>query len=111
MNALVVFGGNRDLRAQTAKTWTIGADWQSGASTGLRAHLNYYDIAFSDRITNLQSAGYNVFYALPMASILGPQVVRLSPSAALVQQLISTPGFVNFGATNLNDFAAVIDSR
>jgi iron complex outermembrane recepter protein len=111
VNELVVFGGNRDLRAQTAKTWTIGADWQSGASTGLRAHLNYYDIAFSDRITNLQSAGYNVFYALPMASILGPQVVRLNPSAALVQQLISTPGFVNFGATSLTNFAAVIDSR
>jgi iron complex outermembrane recepter protein len=111
VNELVVFGGNPDLRAQTAKTWTIGADWDAGAATGLKAHLNYYVIEFSDRITNLQSAGYNVFYALPMASILGPQVVRLNPSAALIQQLISTPGFVNFGATNLTSFAAVIDSR
>ena len=111
VNELVVFGGNPALRAQTAKTWTIGADWDSEATNGWKAHLNYYAIDFTDRITNLQSAGYNVFYALPMASIYGPQIVRTNPSAALVQQLVSSPGFVNFGATNLTDFAAVIDSR
>ena len=111
VDELVVFGGNADLRAQTAKTWTLGADWNPPPGSGLKAHLNYYVIEFSDRITNLQSAGYNVFYALPMAAILGPQVVRLNPSAALVQQLISTPGFANFGTTSLTDFAAVIDSR
>jgi iron complex outermembrane receptor protein len=111
VNELVVFGGNPNLRAQTAKTWTIGADWNADSASGLRGHLNYYAIEFSDRITNLQQAGYNVFYALPMAANLGPQVVRLNPSAALVQQLVSSPGFVNFGATNLTDFAAVIDSR
>jgi iron complex outermembrane recepter protein len=111
VNELVVFGGNPALRAQTAKTWTIGADCNPGGTNGLRTHLNYYSIEFSDRITNLQSAGYNVFYALPMSTILGPQIVRANPSAALVQQLVSLPGFVNFGATNLTDFAAVIDSR
>jgi iron complex outermembrane recepter protein len=46
-----------------------------------------------------------------MAAVLGPQIVRTNPSAALVQQLVSSPGFVNFGATNLTNFAAVIDSR
>ena len=104
VNELVVFGGNPELRAQTAKTWTIGADWNSEATNGWKAHLNYYAIDFTDRITNLQSAGYNVLYALPMAAALGPQIVRTNPSAALVQQLVSSPGFVNFGATNLTDF-------
>jgi iron complex outermembrane recepter protein len=111
VNELVVFGGNPELRAQTAKTWTIGADWDSATTNGWKAHLNYYAIEFTDRITNLQAAGYNVFYALPMAAALGPQIVRTNPSAALVQQLVSSPGFVNFGATNLTNFAAVIDSR
>jgi iron complex outermembrane recepter protein len=111
VNELVVFGGNPQLSAQTARTWTVGADWQAPGEGGLQAHLNYYSIDFSDRITNLQAAGYNVFYALPMAPILGPQIVRLNPSAALIGQLTSSPGFVNFGATNLTDFAAVIDSR
>jgi iron complex outermembrane receptor protein len=111
VNELVVFGGNPELRAQTAKTWTIGADWGSETAHGWKAHLNYYAIEFTDRITNLQSAGYNVLYALPMAAVLGPQIVRTHPSAALIQQLISSPGFVNFGATNLTNFAAVIDSR
>jgi len=111
VNELVVFGGNPDLRAQTAKTWTFGADWNADSASGLRGHLNYYAIEFRERITNLQQAGYNLFYALPMAAILGPQVVRLNPSPALVQQLVSSPGFQNFGATNLTDFAAIIDSR
>lgn len=111
VNELVVFGGNPALKAQTARTWTMGVDWGSSGTTGPRAQLNYYVIEFSDRITNLQGAGYNVFYALPMAAVFGPQVVHLDPSAALVQQLVSAPGFVNFGATSLTDFAAVIDSR
>jgi outer membrane receptor protein involved in Fe transport len=111
VNELVVFGGNPDLKAQTARTWTIGADWEPEGGGGPRAHLNYYVIDFTDRITNLQSAGYNVFYALPMASVLGPQIVQPSPAAALVRQLTSAPGFVNFGATSLTDFAAVVDSR
>jgi outer membrane receptor protein involved in Fe transport len=110
VNELVEFGGNPDLKAQTAKTWTLGVDWDSGGANPFRAHLNYYAIEFTDRITNLQGAGFNVFYALPMAAVLGPQVVRTNPSAALVQQLILSPAYLDFG-TSSNDFAAVIDSR
>jgi iron complex outermembrane recepter protein len=111
VNELVEFGGNPDLKAQTAKTWTLGVDWDTGGPHPFRAHLNYYAIQFADRITNLQGAGYNVFYALPMAAVLGPQIVRPNPSAALVQQLVSSPAFLDFGTSNLTDFAAVIDSR
>jgi len=111
VNELVEFGGNPDLKAQTAKTWTLGVDWDTGGPNPWRAHLTYYAIEFTDRITNLQGAGYNVFYALPMAAVLGPQVVHINPSAALVQQLVSSPAFLNFGTTSLTDFAAVIDSR
>jgi outer membrane receptor protein involved in Fe transport len=110
VNELVEFGGNPGLRAQTAKTWTLGIDWDTGGSIPFRAHLNYYAIQFTDRITNLQGAGYNVFYALPMAAVLGPQIVRTNPSAALVQQLISSPVYLDFGTIG-PDFAAVIDSR
>jgi iron complex outermembrane receptor protein len=111
VDELVVFGGNPNLKAQTARTWTFGAEWSPREASGLRARINYYGIRFTDRITNLQSAGYNVFFALPMASVLGPRVVRLNPPQSLVQQLISTPGFVNFGANSLTDIAALIDGR
>ena len=111
VNELVEFGGNPDLKAQTAKTWTLGVDWDTGGPHPFRAHVNYYAIQFADRITNLQGAGYNVFYALPMAAVLGPQIVRPNPSPALVQQLVSSPAFLDFGTSNLTDFAAVIDSR
>ncbi|HEV7613311.1 MAG TPA: TonB-dependent receptor [Steroidobacteraceae bacterium] len=110
VNELVEFGGNPNLKAQRAKTWTLGVDWDAGGPHPLRAHLNYYAIEFTDRITNLQGAGFNVFYALPMAAVLGPQVVRTNPSTALVQQLVSSPSYVDFGTFG-TDFAAVIDSR
>ncbi|HEX4597513.1 MAG TPA: TonB-dependent receptor [Burkholderiaceae bacterium] len=111
VDELVVFGGNPSLKAQTARTWTFGAEWSPREASGLRARINYYGIRFTDRITNLQSAGYNVFFALPTASVLGPRIVRLNPPQSLVQQLISTPGFFNFGANSLTDIAALIDAR
>jgi iron complex outermembrane recepter protein len=111
VDELAVFGGNPALRAQTARTWTLGAEWSPHESSGPRGRLSYYGIRFKDRITNLQSAGYNVFFALPMASTLGPQIVRPNPPQALVQQLVSSPSFVNFGANSLTDIAALIDAR
>jgi iron complex outermembrane receptor protein len=111
VDELAVFGGNPSLKAQKARTWTFGAEWTPQGASGFRARLNYYGIRFTDRITNLQSAGYNVLYALPMASVLGPKIVRLNPSQSLVQQLISTPGFLNLGANSLTDIAALIDAR
>jgi outer membrane receptor protein involved in Fe transport len=110
VNELIVFGGNANLKAQTATTWTVGADWHSEDEGSLRVHVNYYNIRFSDRINDLQSAGYNVFDALPAAGVLGPQIVQLNPSAALVQQFVSSPNFVNFGA-DVGDIGAVVDSR
>jgi iron complex outermembrane receptor protein len=88
----------------------VGGDWKSEDDVGLRMHVDYYDIRFKNRIDNLQAAGYNEFLALPMAAILGPQIVRLNPPAALVQQLVSSPNLVNFGA-NLSAIGAIIDSR
>jgi iron complex outermembrane recepter protein len=111
VDELVVFGGNPNLKAQTGRTWSLGAEWSPREASGFRARVNYYGIHFSDRITNLQGAGYNVLFALPMASVLGPQVVRPNPSQSLVQQLVSSPGFVNFGANSLTDIAALIDAR
>jgi outer membrane receptor protein involved in Fe transport len=110
VNELIEFGGNPDLKAQTATTWTVGADWQSSEATGLKAHVNYYDIRFRDRIADLQSSGYSVWTALTMANIFGPQIVTVNPPASLVQSLVSSPSLENFGA-NLNDIGAVIDSR
>ncbi len=111
VDELVVFGGNPNLKAQRARTWTLGAEWTPRGASGFRARINYYGIRFTDRITNLQSAGYNVLFALPMASVLGPQIVRLNPPQSVVQQFISTPGFQNFGANSLTDIAALIDAR
>jgi iron complex outermembrane recepter protein len=111
VNLLFEFGGNPHLKPQTATTWTLGTTWNSLASSGVRARINYYRIRFDNRINDLEAAGYNPSFALVEASHLGPQIVQLNPPAALVQQLESSPSFVNFGATNLNDIGALIDAR
>lgn len=110
VNELIVFGGNANLKPQTATTWTVGADWNSGRGVGPQVHVNYYNTRFTSRINTLQSAGYNVYLALPQATILGPQIVQLNPSSTLVQQLASSSNLQNFGA-NLSDIGAIIDAR
>ena len=110
INELIVSGGSANLKPQTARTWTVGADWHPEAYPGVLAHVSYYDLRFANRINSLQQAGYNVFQAVPIASVLGPQIVQLNPPAALVQQLVASPNFVNFGA-DVSNIGAIIDSR
>jgi len=110
INELIVSGGSANLKPQTARTWTVGADWHPEAFPGVLAHVSYYDLRFTNRINSLQQAGYNVFQAVPIASVLGSQIVQLNPPAALVQQLVSSPNFVNFGA-DVSNIGAIIDSR
>lgn len=110
-NVLTEFGGTANLKPQTATTWTLGTAWNSPGSTGVRARLNYYRIRFDDRINSLESAGINPFYAVPEASYLGPQIVQFNPPAALVQQLESSPAFVNFGAPDPSDIGALVDAK
>lgn len=111
VNLLFEFGGNPNLKPQTATTWTLGTTWGSQGTGGVTARINYYNIRFDNRINDLESAGYNPGFALLQASYLGPQIVQFNPPEALVQQLESSPTFVNFGATNPNDIGALIDAR
>ena len=48
----VTTGGNPDLAAEDAETWTIGAIWQPSAIPGLSLTLDYYSIMVEDAITD-----------------------------------------------------------
>jgi outer membrane receptor protein involved in Fe transport len=48
----VTTGGNLNLDAEDAETWTIGAIWQPSAIPGLSLTLDYYSILVEDAITN-----------------------------------------------------------
>jgi outer membrane receptor protein involved in Fe transport len=111
--AAIVQGSNPDVRPETSRNWSFGADWSPTFAPGLTFSANYYDIRFSDRIA-LPTARANVIGDPAFASIFD-----LSPDLAAVTRLIagaqtvldfSGPGFSNGGATPA-DVDVVLDTR
>lgn len=47
---IVRLGGNADLKAEKATTWTSGFEWTPDAIRGLSLDLTYFNIEFDDRI-------------------------------------------------------------
>jgi len=107
------YGANPDLHPETAKTWTAGIDYTPVGAADLSISTTYFDIAYSDRITQ------------PIANVLGAfanesryaAVIDRTPDPALVAELISRPftgatGFLNqAGPFVPADIAAIIDNR
>ncbi len=114
-NVLQVFGGNPNLRAEKATTWTAGIDIVPTSIPELKAYATYYNIKFRNRITDAQSEGFDVTDALRIEGALGPTIIQRNPSSSLVQALASTPGYSDLtgipGGVNLATIGAIIDSR
>lgn len=92
--SLLVGDGNPHLGPQDAKTWTLGLDYIPANLSGLEFKLTYFDIKITNKIG--QASSLNGFLDLANASLLGPEIVQLNPSAALVQQLVSQPTYANY---------------
>ena len=45
---IILTGGNEDLEAEEATTWTVGVDWTP--NRGLSLHASYFDVVFDNRI-------------------------------------------------------------
>lgn len=108
--ALYRYGGNPDLEAETAATWTAGFDWRRD---GARFSLNYFDTGFSDRISqpvNENLAGVLVDPALsPFVQIVDP--ANDPEDLALVRSYVETPGFPYAGLYPLISYGAILDAR
>jgi iron complex outermembrane recepter protein len=120
VNALAIFGGNRDLVAEKAKTLTIGFDWSRKAESAWRISGSYYDTRFTDRINNPRGLEVSPLDFLRFESLLGPSIVLRNPSPAVVQGFISGPNFVDFTGPNFgsapggldpSSIAAIADNR
>jgi outer membrane receptor protein involved in Fe transport len=109
-NTLLVFGGNPDLQPEKARTWTAGLDFTASGAPNFRGSATYYDIRFSNVITDPEFS-VDITDALRQEAILGPAVIQRNPSAARVQQLAATPGYVNFFGIDLATIGAIVDSR
>jgi iron complex outermembrane recepter protein len=109
-NTLAVFGGNPGLKPEKARTWTAGLDFSSRAAPEFRASATYYDIRFTDVVTDPEFS-VNVPDVLNQEAILGTSILQRNPSVARVQQLAAGPGYTNFFGIDLATIGAVFDSR
>jgi outer membrane receptor protein involved in Fe transport len=111
--ALALGGSNPEVRPETSRSWTFGAEFEPPGVPGLSMNLNYYSIRFSDRIA-LPS---------PIVTVVGDpafeSIVTLDPDDDLVRQLIaaaqvsldiSGPDFSNGNATPA-DVSVIVDGR
>jgi iron complex outermembrane receptor protein len=109
-NSLVVFGGNPQLSAEKAHTWTAGLDFIPQDLPEFHASATYYTIRFSDVVADPEFS-IDILDALRQEPVLGPAIIQRNPAAALVEQLASSPGFANLFDVDLATIGAIVDSR
>lgn len=114
INALLLGGGNRDLKPETAETWTLGADWTPTKWPGLTLSLSAYDIRFKDRIDRPAQANLVNILSDPTLTAF---YRRISPATnaedrALIQSYLDS-GFVSGGTgpAPAETFAVILDNR
>ncbi len=108
---LILSGGNRDLRPETADTVSFGASVRP--TSRVYVDVGYFRTAFDDRID--RPAIQAVTRALVDPS-LTPFVSRIDPAGnaadlARVQALAANPGAVSVTFFPLNSYRAIIDGR
>nr|WP_314432306.1 TonB-dependent receptor [uncultured Brevundimonas sp.] len=107
--SLLIYGGNPDLKPETADTFTAGFDWR--AQSGFVLDLNYFDTRFTDRIA--QPVTENLTGAL-VDPALAPFVTLVSPATnpadlALIRSYSTYPGFPALYPPET--YAAIVDTR
>jgi len=85
-NYLILYGPDDNLGPEEATTWSVGFDLEPAGMRGFGIRATYFDVDFEGRITNAQSAGFNVNDAFRIESVLGPTILRRNPSMAEVQR-------------------------
>ena len=109
-NTLGVFGGNPDLKPEKARTWTAGLDFTPQAAPDFRASATYYNIRFTDVITDPEFS-VDITNVLSEEAILGSSIIQRTPSPARVQQLVASPGYENPFGIDPATISAIFDSR
>lgn len=110
---LIQYGGNPDLRPETAESITAGFVWTPAAYEGLRLEGNWFRTRFNDRIGN--PVIQNLANALNDPA-LAPFVRYVSPTTsaedrALVQSLLDDPGNFNPTVFPATSYGVIVDNR
>lgn len=104
VDTVALYGGNRGLQPEKAKTWSIGADLTPSFLPGLRASGTFYDIHYTDVIG---TPGGSIAFTDPTFA----SVVYRNPSASQLSSLLAIAVPVNFAAGSLPAIGNLLDFR
>ena len=107
--ALIPLGGNSALQSETAKSFTLGADYQPPEVRTLRMSATYFNVRYSNRITEAITDLSTALIDPAFASL-----VTANPSPALQQSIISgANAFYNETGAPYNpaSVTAIVDDR
>ncbi|WP_420469936.1 TonB-dependent receptor domain-containing protein [Brevundimonas sp. FT23042] len=111
--SLVLYGGNPDLRPETAESVTAGFVWTPQSLNGFRLEGGWFRTRFDDRIAN--PVRENLRNALTDPT-LAPFVQYVNPATnaedrTFVQSLLDDPGNYNPNVFPATAYSAVVDNR
>jgi len=111
--SLLLNGGNPNLRPETAKTLTVGADWQPLSIPGLRVSLTGFDVRYRNRI---DTPGVTFIGTALTDPALSTFVRHLDPTnaadEAVISALLASPATSTAqGSFPAASYGAVIDGR
>ncbi|RYE01270.1 MAG: TonB-dependent receptor [Sphingomonadales bacterium] len=104
VDTVVLYGGNRGLQPEKARTWSFGADLRPAFLPNFRASATFYDIHYTDVIG---TPGGSIAFTDPTFA----SVVFRNPSAARLSGLLALAVPVNFAAGALPPIGNALDFR
>jgi outer membrane receptor protein involved in Fe transport len=114
VQSLILLGGNPTLRPETARSWTLGADFAPARWPGLTLSLTYFNVAFHNRIGQPVSA--NLANALSDPTLTS-FITLISPASratdlALIKSLLASPALSTVsGVFPPESYGAIADDR
>lgn len=108
VQGVALSGGNLDLKPETARTWSAGAEYTPDFLPGAQFSLNYFDLVYKGQINGYLS-NLNV---LRQESLFSSIITRDAAAQARIAELVASGLRVN-GGTEANALAAnvFVDGR
>ncbi len=104
VDTVVLYGGNRGLQPEKARTWSMGADFHPDFLPHLHASGTFYDIHYTNVIG---TPGGSIAFTDPTFA----SVIFRNPTAAQLNSLLAIAVPVNFTAGSLPTIGNLLDFR
>jgi iron complex outermembrane receptor protein len=103
---LTLFGSNPNLQPESARTWTVGADFMASSLPGFSLSATYFNINYSGRI-DLADLSFDV-----LTQPTNAWLVTRNPTAAQVDAVCSQTVFIRTpGTCQTSSVTAIVDNR